>query len=170
MMRRPWFWPGFIVGLLLLGVIANVTLLVIANNDPTFSVEPDYYQKALDWDQTMAQERENQRLGWGASLVTLPSRDGMRVVARVTDRLGAAVAPDALTVEASHNARGTHVLSATFSRHGDGTYVAEMPIRRPGLWQFRLAAVRGAERFTQTISQDVLPEVRAQAAGSGAGT
>ena len=155
LLEKPWFWPGFIVGLLSLGVLANVGLMVLANTDPSFSVEPDYYQKALDWDQTMAQERQNLRLGWGATLTTAPADEGMSVVARVTDKEGAPVAPDAVSVEASHNARGGHVLTATFMQRRDGSFSADMPIRRPGMWEFRLAVQRGDEHFTQIIRQDV---------------
>ena len=47
MMRKPWFWPAMIVGLLLLAVGANVGLMIVASSDPSFAVEEDYYDKAV---------------------------------------------------------------------------------------------------------------------------
>lgn len=168
MLKKPWFWPAFIIGLLSMGVIFNVVLVVVANNDPSFAVEPDYYKKALAWDQTMAQEQQNMALGWEAKVTTSPAaaEGQMEVVARIAARDGAAVIPDEVTVEAFHNARANAVLTATLARRDDGSYGAEMPMRRPGMWEFRLAVRLGDEHFTQVIKQDVFvprPGARAQA-------
>ena len=49
---------------LALTVAGNLWVMRIANADPSFSVEPDYYRKAVDWDSTMAQRARNEALGW----------------------------------------------------------------------------------------------------------
>jgi nitrogen fixation protein FixH len=157
-MKKGWQWPWAIGGLLGLCVAANVSLLVYANSDPGFAVEPDYYQKALDWDQHMAQERVNADLGWQATIRTVASSQGtMRVSARLLDADGSAVAVDSVDVLAFHNARAMDVLEATLVRGQDGTYDAELPIRKGGLWEFRLQARRGDDLYTQIIKQDVFP-------------
>ena len=50
-----------IVALLVGGAGANVGLMLVATSDASFAVEPDYYQKALAWDETMAQAARNRR-------------------------------------------------------------------------------------------------------------
>ena len=60
-------WPLGITALLALFVGVNVYLMRVANDDPSFSVEPDYYHKAVVFDSTIAQERRNVVLGWRAS-------------------------------------------------------------------------------------------------------
>src|SRR5450432_1832313 len=39
-------------------------MALVAIRDPNFALEPDYYQKALHWDQVQAQAANNQRLGY----------------------------------------------------------------------------------------------------------
>ena len=55
MATKGWYWPVVIVSLLVGGAAANIGFMIVANRDPTFAVEPDYYRKAVDWDRTMAQ-------------------------------------------------------------------------------------------------------------------
>ena len=52
-MKRGMGWPIGIVAILLAGVVGNLAVIVITKDDPSFSVEPDYYRKAVDWDERM---------------------------------------------------------------------------------------------------------------------
>ncbi|HEX7008628.1 MAG TPA: FixH family protein [Phycisphaeraceae bacterium] len=49
--RGVWLWPGLIVGLLLLEVVLCVVAVVLAVRAPGGQVVPDYYNRALQWDQ-----------------------------------------------------------------------------------------------------------------------
>lgn len=156
--RRGWYWPLIVLGLLALGVGANVVLLVKANADPSFAVEPDYYRKALDWEKTQAQARVNGELGWEAAVDVAPKAGtpGRAVVrARLTDRLGAAVVGARVSLEAFHNSRSADRIEATLSDAGSGAYLADVPMRREGLWEFRVRAERGKDVFTAVLDQDV---------------
>ncbi|MEZ4456629.1 MAG: FixH family protein [Gemmatimonadales bacterium] len=51
------------IGVLAITVGANGYMLYEANRGMA-AVEPDYYQKAVDFDSTMAQARRNASLGW----------------------------------------------------------------------------------------------------------
>ena len=156
--RRGWYWPLLVVGLLLCSVVPNVVLLLAANSDPGFAVEEDYYKKALAWDATMAQERHNAELGWDATVLAAPgATGGVVLTAQVKDRDGEVVTPDAIEVEAFHNARAAHILRASLERADDGSFAAALPMRRPGLWELRLVIRRGDDRFTQVIRQDIVP-------------
>jgi hypothetical protein len=88
-------WPMIVVGMLVAHASLWVGAVFIARSNATFAVEPDYYQKALHWDETAAQAAENRRLGWGMTwelsaaggadqtrrvTATLVNRDGRRGV------------------------------------------------------------------------------------------
>lgn len=154
---RSWGWPLAVVALLVGGAGANVALLVVATSDASFSVERDYYQKALAWDETMAQEARNADLGWSlaASLDAPAGREGARLSVRVTDRDGAAVAGAAVLVEALHNARASEVLTAPLVPAAPGGYTATLPLRRPGIWELRFRITRGPAVFTGTITREL---------------
>jgi nitrogen fixation protein FixH len=160
MRNRGWYWPVGLAALLVGSAGANIALVIITARDASFAVEPDYYAKALAWDETMAQQARNKALGWSLGLRVEPvgERDGMTVAVRLTDRAGAPIEGARIAVEALHNARASHVLSAALEPRGSG-YAATMPLARPGLWEFRLRAARGAEVFTATLTRDV-PEAR----------
>lgn len=157
-MSRGWYWPWIVVVLLLLAIGANGILLLKATTDPSFAVEPDYYRKALDWNQTQAQARLNSELGWTAEVAVepVPSVPGrVHVRTRVTDRNGLPLDGALITLEVFHNARSRDRIAASLTPQADGVYVAELPMRRDGVWEFRLRAVRGKDVFTAVLDQDV---------------
>jgi nitrogen fixation protein FixH len=156
-MKKGWYWPFLLVGLLAAGVGANIYLLARAVGDPSFAVEPDYYAKGVAWDAHQAQARENAALGWSVAVEVAPAdlaTGRARVVARLTDRDGRCVPGAAVGLEAFHNARAADVLKATLAETAEHDYAADVPIVRPGLWEFRVAATRGPETFTAVIDQD----------------
>lgn len=71
-------WIFAVVGLLLLNVgVCAVTVVAATGNPVAAAVEPDYYQKAVDWDEDKARWPSPERLGW-----TIQARDlGAGVVA-----------------------------------------------------------------------------------------
>jgi len=142
---RPWLWP---LGLALaLGASAgvNIGFMIVANRDASFAVEPDYYRKSLEWDQTMAQEDNNRALGWRLAVAgeraSLPGR--LRLVARLTDRGGRPLEDAAVAVEARHGARAAEPVGGVLESDGGGRYAAELPLARPGLWELRFEVRRG---------------------------
>jgi len=66
---RGWYWPVGLAALLVVSAGANIALIVITSRDASFAVEPNYYAKALAWDETMAQQARNEALGGS---VTVP--------------------------------------------------------------------------------------------------
>ena len=56
-MKRGLWWPIAVAAILATTVAANIWVMMIANDDPSFAIEPDYYRKALAWDTTLAQSR-----------------------------------------------------------------------------------------------------------------
>jgi nitrogen fixation protein FixH len=156
-MKTGRYWPFLLVGLLASGVGANLYFLARALDDPSFAVEPDYYAKAVAWDAHQAQARTNAVLGWRLLIDVAgadPSTGLARVTARLTDRNGSPVTGATLGMEAFHNARAADVLKATLRETAGHDYAADLSIRKPGLWEFRVVAARGKDTFTAVVDQD----------------
>ena len=152
------FWPWFLVALLLVGVGANLVLLVVADRDPSFAVEKDYYRKALSWDDAQERARESRALGWTLALTARPSNRGpgwTELEARLVDRDGAPVSGAAVALEAFHHARAADVLAADLVARGSGVYRADLPMRRRGSWEVRLRARRGGASFTEVVQEEI---------------
>ena len=156
MTRAGWHWPLALAGLLAGGIIFDLVFLVVASRDPTFSVERDYYRKALDWDRTMAQEGHNAALGWRAAAAL--ARDGAgrsRLGVTLTDRAGAPLTGAVVSAEMFHNARAAQVLEARLAEEAAGAYAASVPAARPGLWEVRITVARGGDVFTRTLETEL---------------
>lgn len=155
-MKRGALWPVAIAGILGLTVAANVWIIRLANDDPSFAVEPDYYQKGLRWDDELAQRERNQRLGWRLLPIIAPIVRGAGADLRVELR-DARIQPigDAsIVVTAMHVARAADPVEVTLRPEADGRYEAIVPLERPGLWELRFDVHRGSDRFTATERLD----------------
>jgi len=139
----------------ILAVTVGVNLYVfhLATDDPSFAVEADYYQKAVHWDDELAQRRLNAELGWRATTELARSASGgaeLRV--HLTDSAGAPLEGAAVRVEAFAINRASEIstltLAALDGAPGGGAYSAPFPETGMGRWELRLQATRGAERFT----------------------
>jgi len=156
-------WIGIVCGLLLMSAVAYGTLLAFALMDPSFAVEEDYEQKARDWDRIARERARSQALGWQVELRTAGTvrRGTSAVELTLHDRDGAPIDGAAVELVAFHNARASHRLRARLHPEGGGRYVAELPLHRPGLWEFRLRIGRDDDIYVGTIRKML-------AAGGGA--
>jgi len=143
-------WPGIVIGLLLMSAGFMGATIYFAVSDPQFSVEPDYYEKALAWDDTAAQAGRNARLGWKLAIDASGGADprGHRTVRfELTDASGVSLEGAAIALEFFHNAASSERLKAEVAG-AEGGYVASLPLRKPGLWEFRVTVTRGPDTFT----------------------
>ncbi|MCO4098260.1 MAG: hypothetical protein HEQ38_02465 [Gemmatimonas sp.] len=149
-MKKGMGWPIGVVTILASTVVANVIVMRIANDDPSFAVEPDYYRKAVHFDSTMAQERENISLGWGIETRIDSIGDGRhtRVAIRLRDASSYPLPGARVAVMARFNARANDTLTALLTEESPGTYVTTLPIARPGEWDVRVDATHGSQRFS----------------------
>lgn len=156
MSGKGWYWPVGLAALLVGSAAANLALVFITARDASFAVEPNYYAKALAWDERMAEQSRSDALGWSVALRVEPagSEGRMRVTARLVDKSKTSVEGARVEVEAFHNARARRILRAAFAPAGE-TYATEMAIDKPGLWEFRLRATRAADTFVATVVADV---------------
>jgi nitrogen fixation protein FixH len=136
------------------------TMAAIATDDPGFALERNYYPKAVAYDREIAQRAENARLRWAVETevgaAALPS--GTPLVVRLRDERGP-LSGARLSVEALRNAAAAHVLDVTLTERAPGEYAARIAMARGGIWELRLTAERGNERFTATKRHDVSESV-----------
>ena len=144
-------WAYVPAGLLAAMLGGLLTLAHIAGDDPSFAVERDYYRKASDWNAEMAQRAENERLGFRADLTLARLPSGKHALSlELRDRAGAPVSGARVTAVAFHNARAGRHLELDL-RPEATAYTAEIPAQRPGLWEFRITALAGSDRFTTVV-------------------
>lgn len=157
MRNTGWVWPAAVVAVLAGSAAMNIAFVVVATRDPSFAVERDYYQKALAWDATRAQEAQNAALGWRLHSSLVPARDGqgMELRARLTAADGEPIEGAAIGVEAFHNARASHVVSSSLSPRGGGDYSTILPVSRAGLWELRFRIAVGSQVFTATMMEEL---------------
>ncbi len=146
--RSP--WPFFVAALLAIPVVIDIGVILFVGSDPSFAVEPQYYQKAVAWDDELAQRRANDALGWKVHVALRSGPGETRLEVQLVDRDGVPVRDATLTAQTFHVARASRVLPVSFdAAAADRGYVAVVPMRRPGLWEVRLEIRRGADRFTR---------------------
>lgn len=150
-MKRGAWWPIGITTVLATTVAANLWVMRIANDDPSFAIEPDYYQKAIAWDSTLAQERQDSILGWRIkpTLGILAATGKTRINAILTDSLGAPISGAVVKVSALPVARASEVYETTLAAAGAGEYAGQLDAQRQGQWELRFEVRTGGTRFTE---------------------
>ncbi len=144
-------WPLILGGLLTAHVVTMLAFVWIANSNPSYAVEKDYYQKALEWDSHRAREAASAALGWTVKVsVDRDAPEGPVLRVRLTGPEGP-VTGASLHVEAFHMAHSADPLEARLRESGPGLYTAAMPMRHNGKWEVRLVADRGEDHFTHTV-------------------
>jgi nitrogen fixation protein FixH len=148
-MKAGTIWPYVIAGALALHVVGSLVMVYFATSNDTYAVEPDYYQKALNWDDRRAQDRLNARLGWTLEFTVEPANVGGDPILHVAiiDGAGDPLADAVVTVETFANARRDDILTATIAATDSG-YQTALPMRRNGLWEFRFTVTQGRDTFT----------------------
>lgn len=158
-MKRGLIWPIAMAALLAAVVVSNIWVAVIAADDPSFAIEPDYYRKAVAWDSVMAQADHNAALGWTLTpqLGAFGADSGAALQVSLTNAAGEAIRDAAITVIALHNARAGDARTVALRADGDRGYVAMLPVHRAGQWELRFDVVRGADRFTANRRLEAVP-------------
>ena len=152
-MKRGMGWPIGVSLILATTVAANIWVARIANDDPSFAIEENYYQKAVNFDSTLAQERTNVRLGWRLTptLGPLSTPGGPRLDATLTDSAGAPISGASILVSALQVSRANQVHEVTLAAAAPGEYGATLDARLPGQWELRFDVRAGDTHFTDVV-------------------
>ena len=154
-MKREHLWPAAIVGVLAVTVLVNVAVMVVARDKDAAVIEPDYYQRAVRWDSTLADERRSADLGWRLEAgLGAVSAGGTRLDVRLVDRAGQALAGAVVRVAAVHNVEAGHVVRAVLTDDGQGAYSGLLPLGHRGLWEMRFDVSRGGGHYQVTLRRD----------------
>lgn len=148
-------WPMFIIALLLMGMVATMYTVVIANRTPPQVVE-NYYEKALAWDEQQAQTAASEALGWTLNLSVEGQTAGPRAIAvSLRDASGALLTDLTGTIRAHRPDQIGAQAEQPLTVRADGTYEVQMTLPKTGLWDFEVIAERHDERFTQTVRREI---------------
>ncbi len=151
-------WPLFIVGLLVFQVGLGAFFFWKATSDPSFAVEEDYYQKAVNWEDKQAQDRKNIELGWTLDQSVGPINDDettRALTAELHNADGSVMTGAIIQVETFHNVRAGEILRGELEETAPGLYEIQLPMLRPGLWEIRFTAQLESETFTYTAREHV---------------
>lgn len=143
-------WIALVVGLL--AANAGVCLLlVIRSSDAAPSVIPDYYQRAVAWDDDVARQRASDALGWRLGAALEDAGPGVEVAVSLTGRDGAPVVGATVEAELRHRSRATGE-TRQLREIGPGRYAAALPLATAGLHVVAVVATRGDERFVGSVT------------------
>jgi nitrogen fixation protein FixH len=153
LIRKERIWPTIIISVLVLDVAVGFAMMRLASDDPHAAIESDYYRKAVTWDSTMAQVGRNAALGWTIqpSLGAITPRREAPLTLHLRDRSGAPVTDATILIEAVQVAHAGEIVHGTLTGAGDSGYATSLPMTRPGLWELRVIATRGSDRFTADL-------------------
>jgi nitrogen fixation protein FixH len=139
------FWIGFVVALLV-GNAAAMVFLIAKAGDPTPRVLPDYYRRAVAWDETAAVRRASAALGWSAEATWTDQE----LVVVLTDASGAPIRGATVAIVARHRSRADRRASLALSERGDGRYAGTLAAEQAGLHELEVTASRGSDTFVST--------------------
>jgi len=151
-------WPGLIFVLLGFNVVI-VAVTVVAAVRTASPVEPDYYTKALHWDESQQQATRNAALGW--HVIPLRGRDAngaMRLVLRITDGTGRPLRA-ATTVAAEPAGERGRPTRLTFTHSDLGDYTCDQVLDPKPHADLRVAVAAGYDLFTCEVDTRTAPEI-----------
>lgn len=146
-------WPAMIFALIGMNMCIVAITVIAATRDPSVATEPEYYSKAVHFDDTIRQRAENARLAWSATatIVGTTADGALRLHVALNDEKGAGISGAAVSAElfASVRSGDRQHLTLISTNAGEGVYEAAARIDRPGLWIVRIVAKRGTETYTR---------------------
>lgn len=145
-------WPVLIVALLGLNIAVVAVTVIAATSDPSVAVEPDYYQKALTWDEERGERRDPTEDGLEVAVQLQPSPDRLtrgQVVVAVTNQ-SERVEHAQIDAEVFHYARSGERQSLKLDELQPGVYVAAADLRRNGNWEVRLRMMVNGQTYLFT--------------------
>jgi len=141
-------WVVAVVGLLMLNVsVCAVTVIAATSNPVAAAVEPDYYQKAVDWDKTRASWPSPDRIGW---TVTLIDRGSGHVEVQTTAAGSGAVRLTGGRFKARHAGATLEVREGELVHDASGRLMWNAEALSPGLWTITVRLQGDGEQVMET--------------------
>jgi len=151
--RRKSLWiPALFIGLMLLVVAVNGTMMYFAES--TFSgLDTDKaYQQGLEYNATLQEAAASAALGWTAKTAFAPAAAGRHVAVTIADRTGAPIAGLQVTARLVRPVSTAFDQVLTLRPEAAGTYGADVALPALGSWELRLSARDGKSNW-QTVQR-----------------
>ncbi|MGI9499694.1 MAG: FixH family protein [Geminicoccaceae bacterium] len=138
----PGGWiPWVFVGLFLLVLAANGTLVVIAVSTFTGLETTSAYEKGLAYNDRLAAVAEQESLGWKAELDVTPTGERrVGLALELVDRLDNPITSAEVEATLLRPVQEGHDMILRFDDRDDGRYGAEIDLPFPGQWDVQLIA------------------------------
>ena len=155
-MKQFRLFPGIVFALI--GANATVVGITVylANSDKSFAVEPDYYQKALTWDEHVQEQARSRALGW--TMRVEPGAIGVagrRAQIVIQDREGKPVEGARVKATAFPVIRASERVAMEFEALEPGVYRADVALRDTGAWEFDIRATRDGQTCSDRIRASI---------------
>ncbi|MEE9403450.1 MAG: FixH family protein [Algisphaera sp.] len=144
-------WPIIIVGLLVVHTSFIIYAATLALGDKSFTVVPNYYDKALNWDKTRQSQRQAADLGWTFNVLpsTVADDTGQRqIVAHFKDANDQPLRGAAVSLQLYHHAHAGDVIHVALKENNQGHHQALAPLAASGTWHFDAQVQFNGETFT----------------------
>jgi len=150
--------PGLVAALLGGHIVFIMVAITVATGDRSFAVVPDYYQKAVDFDDRKAALAVSRALGWRYELQLSDSVNGMQerqAIIRLSDADGTPITGAAVSLSCYHYARAGDPMTLELIELLPGQYAGAARMGREGFWQFELSASNAKDVFVGEFKQFV---------------
>jgi nitrogen fixation protein FixH len=153
--RSPWVigWIGLVV--VVLGV--NITMVVLAIATNPGLVSKDYYEEGQDVEQ-MIVSRMAEGPGWTMRIdvpAEVAAQTPTKVYYVVVDKAGQPVSPDQVTYLAYRPSDATRDFSRPMIEEGRGRYTAEVVFPLAGVWDTAVAVRDGDAEYSVSLRVSV---------------
>lgn len=142
--RRSLWIPALFVGLMLLVVVVNGTMMYFAQS--TFSgLDTDQaYQQGIQYNTILKEAEASAALGWTAKTTVTPAGAARHLAVSIIDKGGKPVQGLELTAHLVRPVSTAFDRKLTLGAEGNGIYGTDVTLPALGSWELRLAAETGA--------------------------
>jgi len=148
--RRSLWIPGLFIGLMLIVVAVNGTMIFFAEHTFSGLDTEKYYQEGIDYNATLKDAAASAALGWTAKASIEPNGAAYRVRVAIGDKSGAPLS--GLNVSL-HLVRPVSTAMDQFldlKPIAAGVYGADVQLPALGAWELRLGATGGKATWQST--------------------
>lgn len=149
--QSDWWIPWIFVGGFAVVLIANLTLVFFATKSWTGLETREYYAKGINYNDTLAEARAQDALGWKSFVTVEGGRDGQVVLAvKLEDDGGKPLNGARVSATFVRPAHSGIDVDVGLSAVGPGSYRANAVLARAGLWDVAVTVVRDGRYFETT--------------------
>jgi nitrogen fixation protein FixH len=153
-------WPLLVISLLGISIGASLITVLASRSDGGAQIIDNYYEKAVNWDATHANQAASDALQWTTTLhVEAAQPSGLRLLElTVQDAAGGAVSNLRGTVKLYRPDQARPVATIPISEASDapGVYRQQVPLTATGLWDVQVVAARdGSPVYQTTLRHEV---------------